>query len=128
MEVLESGHRLLQNGTRQPEEAQELNFEWVPTPRCTAADSKFWPFFNVGLDFITENNKNIYINGWKMIGDELKDEWKSSAILQETCAASAVLATHSPHRSRRCRYGGSRCDCAMDPTLRRTRPVMGSLW
>ena len=97
MEVLESGHRLLQNGTRQPEEAQELNFEWVPTPRCTAADSKFWPFFNVGLDFITENNKNIYINGWNMIGDELKDEWKSSAILQETCAASAVLATHSPH-------------------------------
>lgn len=94
MEVQENGHRLLQNGTRQP--AQELmNFDWVPTQRCTAADTKFWPLFNVGLDFITENNKNIYINGWNMIGDELKDDWESSAILQETCARSFARARNS---------------------------------
>ena len=92
MEVLESGHRLLQNGTRQPEETQELNFEWVPTPRCTAADSKFWPFFNVGLDFITENNKNIYINGWNMIGD-VGLAAEAAIRLAEAAIGSATSAT-----------------------------------
>jgi hypothetical protein len=47
------------------------------------ADTKYAPLFNVGLDFINENNKNIYANGWKMLSQYKKDFFESSAALQD---------------------------------------------
>lgn len=59
------------------------------TQRCTAEEEPLAPLFNIALDFIMENNKNIYVNGWKMLSDEFKEKQGDSSVwLQETYVIS----------------------------------------
>lgn len=57
---------------------------WQVTERCTVAQVRIAPLLNIALDFINENNKHAYTNGWKMLSADLKDKAGSSVWLQET--------------------------------------------
>eukprot|EP01046_Picozoa_sp_COSAG06_P043851 COSAG06_NODE_5812_length_3261_cov_1.663820_2_plen_294_part_00 len=61
---------------------------WEATQRCELEDERMAPLLNIAIDFINENNKNIFTNGWQMLAQEFRDSKDSSAWLQETYATS----------------------------------------